>query len=66
MKRKLFRLAIDIADRVNVFFKDLFNIDPKRKVLEAKQDLLTMKQLDASIGKAIGAVPSDSNKCEIK
>jgi hypothetical protein len=66
VKRKLFRWAIDVADRVNIFFKDTFNIDPKRKVLEGKQDLLTMKQLDSTIGKAIGAIPSDSTKCDIK
>jgi hypothetical protein len=66
MKRKLFRWAIDVADRVNIFFKDTFNVDPKRKVLESKQDLLTMKQLDTTIGKAIGAIPSDSTKCDIK
>jgi len=64
VKRKLFRWAIDVADRVNIFFKDVFNIDPKRRVLESKQDLLTMKQLDATIGKALGAKPSDSNKCD--
>ena len=66
MKRKLFRWAIDVADRVNIFFKDVFNIDPKRRVLESKQDLLTMRQLDSTIGKAIGAIPSDSTKCDIK
>jgi len=66
VKRKLFRWAIDVADRVNIFFKDTFNIDPKRKVLEGKQDLLTMKQLDSTIGKAIGAIPSNSTKCDIK
>ena len=65
MKRKLFRWAIDVADRVNIFFKDTFNIDPKRKVLEGKQDLLTMKQLDSTIGKALGANPSDSTKCNL-
>jgi len=58
MKRKLFRWAIDVADRVNIWFRDKFNIDPKRKVLEAKQDLLTMKQLDDTIGKSLGAAPA--------
>ena len=55
MKRKLFRWAIDVSDRVNIWFRDKFNIDPKRKVLEAKQDMLTMKQLDDTIGTALGA-----------
>lgn len=65
MKRKLFRMAIDIADRINVWFRDTFNVDPKRKVLESKQDLLTMKQLDSTIGRALGANPSNSNKCDV-
>lgn len=55
MKRRLFRWAIDVADRVNIWFRDTFKVDPKRKVLEAKQDLLTTRQLDDTIGKAIGA-----------
>jgi hypothetical protein len=66
MKRKLFRWAIDVSDRINVWFRDTFNVDPKRKVLEGKQDLLTMKQLDSTIGKALGANPSDSTKCDIR
>jgi hypothetical protein len=57
MKRKLFRWAIDVADCVNIWFRDTFNVDPKRKVLESKQDLLTMRQLDDTIGKALGASP---------
>ena len=52
-KRELFRLAIEIADNVNIWFKDTFNIDPKRKVLEKKQDLVTMKELDNTIGNFI-------------
>ena len=55
MKRKLFRWAIDVADRVNIWFRDTFKVDPKRKVLESKQDLLTIRQLDDTIGKAMGA-----------
>jgi hypothetical protein len=58
LKRKLFRWAIDVADRINIWFRDTFNIDPKRKVLESKQDMLTMRQLDNTIGKAIGAKKS--------
>jgi|TARA_B100000929_G_C15273336_1_gene340965 hypothetical protein len=55
-KRELFRLAIEIADNVNIWFKDTFNIDPKRKVLEKKQDLVTMKELDNTIGKSLGII----------
>ncbi len=48
-KREWFRLAIEIADNVNIWFKDTFNIDPKRKVLEKKQDLVTMKESEIHI-----------------
>lgn len=55
-KRKLFRLAIEISDNVNIWFKDTFNVDPKRKVLEKKQDLVTMHELDNTIGKSLGII----------
>ena len=53
-KRNLFRLAIDISDKVNICFQDVFGLNPKRKVLEKKQDFVTMKELDNTIGKALG------------
>lgn len=54
-KRKLFRKLIDIADHINIWFRGVFNLDPKKELLERKQNLLTMKHLDSTIGKAIGA-----------
>ena len=53
-KRNLFKLAIDISDKVNIWFQDLFGLNPKRKVLEKKQDFVTMKELDNTIGKSLG------------
>ena len=53
-KRNLFRLAIDISDKVNICFQDVFGLNAKRKVLEKKQDLVTMKELDFTIGKSLG------------
>ena len=53
-KRNLFRLAIDISDKVNIWFQDMFGLNPKRKVLEKKQDFVTMRELDNTIGKALG------------
>ena len=53
-KRKLFRLAIDISDKFNIWIQDLFGINAKRKVLEKKQDFVTLKELDNTIGKALG------------
>ena len=53
-KRNLFRLAIDISDKVNIWFQDVFGFNAKRKVLEKKQDFVTMKELDNTIGKSLG------------
>ena len=53
-KRNLFRLAIDISDKVNIWFQDAFGFNAKRKILEKKQDLVTMRELDNTIGKALG------------
>ena len=53
-KRHLFRLVIDISDKVNIWFQDVFGLNPKRKVLEKKQDFVSMKELDNTIGKSLG------------
>jgi len=53
-KRNLFRLVIDISDKVDIWFQDMFGLNPKRKILEKKQDFVTMRELDNTIGKALG------------
>jgi len=58
ISRKTFRKVVNISDRLNIWFKNTFGLDAKRKVLEAKQDLTTMDELDRTIGKAIGAYPN--------
>jgi len=50
----MFRKVVDISDRLNIWFKKVFGLDAKRKVLETKQDLITMDELDNTIGKALG------------
>ena len=54
ISRKTFRKVVNISDRLNIWFKKTFGLDAKRKVLEAKQDLTTMDELDRTIGQAIG------------
>jgi hypothetical protein len=54
ISRKTFRRIVNISDRLNIWFKKTFGLDAKRKVLEAKQDLTTMDELDNTIGKALG------------
>jgi hypothetical protein len=53
-KRVVFRLLVHGSDKVNIRFQDMFGLNPKRKVLEKKQDFVTMKELDNTIGKSLG------------
>ena len=53
-KRKIFRWLIDTFDTINIWFEDTFNLNPKRVILEKKQDSTSMKELDNTIGKALG------------
>ena len=53
-KRHIFRLVIDISDKLNIWIQDVFGFNAKRKVLEKKQDFITLKELDNTIGKALG------------
>ena len=54
ISRKTFRKVVDVSDRLNIWFKKVFGLDAKRKVLETKQDLTTMDELDNTIGKSLG------------
>jgi hypothetical protein len=53
-KRQLFRLAIEIADNVNIWIQDVFGLNAKRKLLEKKQDFVSMRELGDTIGKSLG------------
>ena len=54
ISRKTFRKVVDVSDRLNIWFKKVFGLDAKRKVLETKQNLITMDELDNTIGKSLG------------
>lgn len=53
-KRNLFRLLVEISDKLNILIQDTFDFNAKRKVLEKKQDFVTMRELDNTIGKSLG------------
>ena len=53
-KRNIFRMVVGIADNANIWLQDVFGFNAKRKVLEKKQDFLSMKELDGTIGKSLG------------
>ena len=54
MKRRVFRWLVDKFDAINIWIEDKFNLNPKRRILEAKQDLLTVEELEETIGKSLG------------
>jgi len=54
ISRKTFRKVVDVSDRLNIWFKKVFGLDAKRKILETKQDLITIDELDNTIGKSLG------------
>ena len=53
-KRNLFRLIVEISDKFNILIQGTFGINAKRKLLEMKQDFVTMRELDNTIGKSLG------------
>jgi hypothetical protein len=53
-KRNLFRLLVEISDKLNILMQDTFGFNAKRKVLEKKQDFVSLKELDNTIGKSLG------------
>ena len=53
-KRKIFRWLIDTFDSINFWFEKKFNLNPKRAVMEAKQNTVSLKELEDTIGKSLG------------
>ena len=53
-KRNLFRLIVEISDKFNILIQDTVGINTKRKLLEKKQDFVTIRELDNTIGKSLG------------
>lgn len=53
-KREIFRWCVDFADGVNFWIKDRLNLDPKRVILERKQDIISVEELERTIGRSLG------------
>jgi hypothetical protein len=49
-KGKFFRKVVNIADRIDIWFRNNFNVNMKQKALELSQDNIPMSRLDATIG----------------
>jgi len=55
-KGKIFRKLINFADRIDIWFRNNFNVNMKQKALELSQDNVSMKKLDKTIGVHLGTV----------
>ena len=53
-RRDIFRITVEVSDKLNILIQDVFGLNPKRKILEKKQDFVTMRELDNTIGKSLG------------
>ena len=42
---------MDTFDGINIWIEDITGTNAKRKILEAKQDMVTLRELDETIGK---------------
>ena len=50
-RRKIFRWCVDTCDNINYWLQQKFNLNPKRTLLEAQQDLVSTEELERTIGK---------------
>jgi hypothetical protein len=53
-RRKIFRWCVDFADNINFWFQERFDLNPKRVILERKQDMVSTQELERTIGKSLG------------
>ena len=53
-KRKIFRWCVDTADTINFWLQDRLNLNPKRVILERKQDMTSVDELERTIGRSLG------------
>mgnify|MGYP001585128703 FL=1 len=61
VKGKLFRKLVNLADRIDVWFRDRYNVNMKQKALELSQDNLPISLLDKTIGVHLGTVKGKSD-----
>lgn len=53
-RRHIFRTLVRWADEINLWIQGVTGGNLKRVLLEAKQDRVTMEELDRTIGKSLG------------
>jgi len=58
-KGRIFRKLVNFADRIDIWFRNNFNVNMKQKALELTQDNIPMSKLDKTIGVHLGTVHED-------
>ena len=53
-RRKIFRWCVDTADSVNFWIEKRFDLNPKRAILEAQQNTVSLGELERTVGKSLG------------
>lgn len=53
-KGKLFRKVINIADNIDIWVRQRYNVNLKQIALEQSQDRIPLSKLDKTIGQALG------------
>ena len=59
VKGKFFRKLVNLADRIDVWFRSNFNVNMKQKALELSQDNIPLSRLDKTIGVHLNIVESE-------
>ena len=52
-RRKIFRWCVDTADGINFWIQKRFDLNPKRVILEAQQDTVSLEELERTVGKSL-------------
>ena len=52
-RRKIFRWCVDTADNINFWIEKRFDLNPKRVILEAQQDTVSLEELERTVGKSL-------------
>ena len=53
MKRHLPKQLLDWTDRIDIWWKEKYNISPKQKAIELRMDTMPNKRIDTNIQDAI-------------
>ena len=52
-RRRIFRWCVDTADNINFWVEKRFDLNPKRVILEAQQDTVSLEELERTVGKSL-------------